>query len=153
MIITKPAFRGIVLALPLLGALLGGCTVRSIEGTGTPVATATASAVATTSAKGTLTGTVLAGPTCPVETVPSTCPPKPVTGRVVNILTESRQPVTTATTDARGEFSIALSPGTYLVEVTIVQGQVGMRQESPVRAVVVAGQTAHVEVMLDTGIR
>ena len=153
------SLKGTLLALPLLGALLlGGCSVQPIgqatlPPTPAPTVTATATTTAGIAAKGTLTGTVTASPTCPVQTEPPSCPPKPVTGRTVTILTLSGQSVATTMTDEHGAFSISLSPGTYRVEATITPGTIGMRQVAPVQAVIVAGTTVHVDIVLDTGIR
>lgn len=44
-------------------------------------------------------------------------------------------------------------PGSYVVRVPIVQGTVGMRQNSPCDATVTANQTGRVDIELDTGIR
>ncbi len=56
-------------------------------------------------------------------------------------------------TDSKGHFSVALAPGSYTVSVPIQQGQIGMRQESDVKANVITGQVTTVKIMLDTGIR
>ena len=56
-------------------------------------------------------------------------------------------------TDSKGHFSVALAPGSYTVSVPIRQGQIGMRQESDVKANVITGQVTTVKIMLDTGIR
>jgi hypothetical protein len=104
-------------------------------------------------AQGTLTGTVEASPTCPVERVGQTCPPAPVPNRQVQILGASNTVVATTTTDAHGHFSISLAAGAYVVKVAIVQGQIGLRQISPGNVTIVAGQTTTITIMLDTGIR
>jgi hypothetical protein len=76
-----------------------------------------------------------------------------VPDRNVTILAAGGQVAATATTDAQGHFSAQVAPGTYSVQVAIVRGGVGIRQETTDPVTVVAGQTATVKVELDTGIR
>jgi Carboxypeptidase regulatory-like domain len=104
-------------------------------------------------AKGTLTGDVVAGPTCPVEQANNPCPPRPVTGRQVTIEDADGHAVTTTMTDGRGHFGVDLAPGAYTVQVAIVPGAVGLRQVTPGQVTVAAGQTAYIKIELDTGIR
>jgi hypothetical protein len=106
-----------------------------------------------TVAPGTLTGDVVAGPTCPVEQINNPCPPKVVTGREVKILSTGGRVVATTTTDAQGHFSVALPPGAYVVAVTIMAGQVGLRQDTPGDVTVASGQSSYIKIELDTGIR
>jgi hypothetical protein len=103
--------------------------------------------------QGRLLGQVLAGPTCPVESVTHPCPPRPVPGRTVRIQTPGGALAATATTDARGDFAVSLAPGAYVVRVAIVPGQIGLRQVSPGTVTVVADRTVSVTILLDTGIR
>ncbi len=117
-----------------LGALLAGCA--QIGGP-----------------QGTLVGDVVAGPTCPVESIEHPCPPKPVPDRRVTIQTPGGAVVTTTTTDANGHFSVTLPPGNYVIQVTVGPGLVGIRQVTPGNVTVVAGQTVSVKIELDTGIR
>ena len=102
--------------------------------------------------QGTLTGDVVAGPTCPVQGE-TPCPPAPVTDRQVTIKTSSGAVAATATTDAQGHFSVSLAPGSYDVQVAIIPGQIGMRQTTPGQVTIVSGQTTHLQIELDTGIR
>jgi hypothetical protein len=104
-------------------------------------------------ANGTLTGDVVAGPTCPVQKAGTTCQPKPVANRDVKILDSSGKVVATTKTDASGHFSVALAPGAYVIQVAIVAGQPGMRQTTPGNVTVTTGQTVNVKIELDTGIR
>jgi len=121
-----------------------GAAGTSTPGNGTPSASGT---------QGTLSGDVVAGPTCPVERAEDPCPPRAVPNREVQILGANNAVVATVTTDSKGHFSLLLAPGTYTVTVPIKQGQVGMRQESDVTANVTIGQVTTVKIMLDTGIR
>lgn len=112
-----------------------------------------ASGAGTSGPRGTLAGVVVAGPTCPVAAAGHPCPPKAVPGRQVQIETPSGSVVATATTDAQGHFSATLPPGSYIVRVAIIPGQIGMSQPTPGQITVVAGQTATIMIELDTGIR
>ena len=160
---------GLLLVLWLAGAL-AACGVTR---TGTDQGTVANSAAATSAAKsttptaagqstpakqanatqGTLTGEVVAAPTCPVERAEDPCPPKPVPGRQVVIVAASGSVAATVTTDAQGHFQLALAPGSYTLAVPGELGTPGGRQIAPAHATVVAGQTAHVTIVLDTGIR
>jgi hypothetical protein len=93
-------------------------------------------------------GTVTAGPTCPVERMDSPCPPGVWTGEVRATDGGGNQ-VTTAT-DERGNYSMALEPGTY--EVAAVTGD-GPSIAKPTSVVVVAGPLQRVDLTVDTGIR
>jgi hypothetical protein len=64
-------------------------------------------------------GTVTAGPTCPVERMDSACPPGVWTGEVR--ATDGGGNELTTGTDERGNYSLALEPGTY--EVAAVTGE------------------------------
>jgi len=102
--------------------------------------------------QGTLTGDVVAGPTCPVQHE-TPCPQAHVTNRQVTIRNLDGAVVATTTTDAQGHFSVSLSPGTYDVQVAIVPGQIGLHQTTSGRVTIVAGQTTQIQIVLDTGIR
>lgn len=103
--------------------------------------------------RGTLVGDVVAGPTCPVESIEHPCPPKPVPHRQVTIETPGGTVVTTTTTDVNGHFSVTLPPGNYVIRVLVGPGLLGIRQLTPGNVTVVAGQTVSVKITLDTGIR
>ncbi len=162
----KGAFISLLLTLFLtlwLGGTLSACgsalrpgaadqgTPASPVGTATsPVGTAT-SPVGT--AQGTLHGTVVAGPTCPVERAEDPCPPKPVPGREVVITSPAGKVVATVTTDGQGHFQAVLAPGNYTVFVVGTAGALGSGRAGRVQATVHAGQTTSVTIALDTGIR
>ena len=141
---------GALLALGLALAL-AGCASITVSGSGA-AGTSTPGAGAS-GTQGTLTGDVVAGPTCPVERAEDPCPPKAVPNREVEILGANNAVVATTTTDSKGHFSVALAPGAYTVTVPIKQGLIGMRQMSDVKANVTSGQVTTVKVELDTGIR
>ena len=93
-------------------------------------------------------GTVTAGPTCPVERMDSPCPPGVWTGEVR--ATDGGGNQVTTGTDERGDYSMALEPGTY--EVAAVIGD-GPSIAKPTSVVVVAGPLQRVDLTVDTGIR
>lgn len=97
---------------------------------------------------GTVSGTVMAGPTCPVEQVGSPCPNRPLQTTVL-ILSRSGQVVTSARSDVHGRYSVHVAPGTYFVAV-----QTPVWPRCPATRVVVedSGST-RANVLCDTGIR
>jgi carboxypeptidase family protein len=109
--------------------------------------------VAQPGATGTIEGVVTAGPICPVQSAEDPCPPKPVTDREVDIQTHTGARVVSAETDAAGRYRVAVPPGSYVVQVQIVQGAVGIHQTTPGDVTVVANQTVTLNIELDTGIR
>jgi hypothetical protein len=97
--------------------------------------------------------TAVAGPVCPVETIPAKpeCAPRPVAGAIVHVSDAQGAEVATATTDATGTAFVAVQPGTYTVVADRVDGLMG---EPPAQdAVVTDGTTTPVALMYDTGIR
>jgi hypothetical protein len=105
------------------------------------------------STQGTISGSVVAGPTCPVQTAEDPCPPKPVPGRPVSIQTPNGTEVASTVTDASGNFTVHLAAGSYVVRVVTGVGLLGLEQVTPGDVTVVAGQTTHIQIELDTGIR
>jgi hypothetical protein len=104
------------------------------------------------SAKGILSGKVVAGPTCPVENAEQPCPPRSVPNRLVLIETAGGTIVVRVTTDQQGQFEVTLAPGVYQVKVP-PNGNPFPVQRTPQMVTVVAGQTVQVLIELDTGIR
>lgn len=102
---------------------------------------------------GTISGAVVAGPTCPVQTAEDPCPPRPVAGGAVSIQTPSGVEVAHAVTDAGGRFTVRVAPGTYVVRVAASTGPLYGGQTTPGDVTVVAGQTTQIQIELDTGIR
>lgn len=105
---------------------------------GSPSAAATRSGV---------TGTVLAGPTCPVETPESPCPDRPVADALVRAKGEGT--TTTTRTDAFGMFRLRLRPGLYALEATS-DSVFGCEDE---RVRVVKRRFTEATINCDTGIR
>jgi hypothetical protein len=101
-----------------------------------------------------VTGTVTAGPTCPVVTDPPdpSCADRAVEGAVLVVATPDGVEVSRATSDADGRFGLSLAPGTYRLEPQPVEG--GMGTAAPIEFRVDLGMpTAELIVSYDTGIR
>jgi len=105
-------------------------------------------------ARSALTGQVLLGPQCPVESIEDPCDPAPAAGVTVTVSEQlpgeayaAGPAVAAGVTDASGRFRIDLAPGDY-----VVTADAGMSCElMDVR--VVAGETTMMDVPCDTGIR
>ncbi len=94
-------------------------------------------------------GTVLAGPTCPVENADTPCPDAPVSGATVRLVRDGKV-LSRALTDAHGAFTLAAPAGSYVVKVTSVGGY---RSHSSEPVELTATAPATVTLHLDTGIR
>jgi len=102
---------------------------------------------------GTVSGSVLLGPTCPVERVPPDpqCAPKPYQTSIRVQSVHPSVPYTTISSDASGAFSISLYPGIYTFTP---RGGNSMPPTCRAQQVTVeAGQTKHITLDCDTGIR
>jgi hypothetical protein len=100
---------------------------------------------------GTIRGTVLRGPTCPVETISDPCPDVAAAGVEVQVLL-GETVVASAVADADGAFEVDLAAGSYLVRAVPEHEGVGTAAGAT-RVTVTAGGVAEVTVLLDTGIR
>jgi len=98
-------------------------------------------------------GVAVAGPVCPVETVPPDpgCAPRPVIGAVIIVRDAGGSEVSRAATGADGSFFIELPAGDYLVEPQPVEGLMGTA--SPLEVSVIDGVVAEFQLDYDTGIR
>ena len=96
-------------------------------------------------------GTVLLGPTCPVETVENPCPDRPLADVEIHVL-QGGDVVATVRSDGDGRFEVALDPGQYLVQAVVEPGGPGMSAK-PVDAPVRSGEFTDVNVPVDSGIR
>lgn len=102
----------------------------------------------------TVTGTVTAGPTCPVVTDPPdpNCGDRPVEGAVLVVATVDGVEVARTTSDAEGRFALSLAPGSYRLEPQPVEGLMGTA--APIEfSVELGGPSAELLVSYDTGIR
>jgi hypothetical protein len=130
----------------LLAAL--AATAMLIAGCGSsPTTTATTTTVPVdhTGVK----GTVMAGPTCPVERFDQPCPPQPVEGTVTAIDSRNHIAATTST-DADGRYALDLVPGRYTLQVA-VDGPLPSCPDTAVTVTTGAPTTADID--CDTGIR
>jgi hypothetical protein len=101
-----------------------------------------------------VSGRVTAGPTCPVERFPPdpACAPRAVAGAVLVVTDDSGREVARATSDANGDFAIALSPGGYVLTPQPVAGIMGTAAPQPF-TIASAGSSVTLDVEYDTGIR
>ncbi len=103
--------------------------------------------------KGIVSGTVVLGPTCPVEHNPPLpgCAPKPYeTSVTISKNLENPSPFVTVQSDASGTFSASLPAGEYVLSA---QGGSPYPRCSEQLVEVAAGQTATTTINCDTGIR
>ena len=136
--------------LPTLGGIL------PVEEGG--ASTATNNNPATTSkiiGSGTIKGTVSIGPVCPVEQVNNPCNPTEAmyaTHQVLIYSANRNKLIATLTPDKNGNFSIDLPSTSYLVDVVRQMG-IGSAKGVPADVLLTNGQTAVVNISIDTGIR
>lgn len=106
-------------------------------------------------ATGELEVTVVAGPVCPVETVPPdpACAPRPVPGAPVLVSPADGRDILVAegTTDEDGFVRLDLAAGDYIVSGGEVDGFFG--RPEPVTVTIAGGETTSVMLAYDTGIR
>jgi hypothetical protein len=98
-------------------------------------------------------GIALAGPVCPVETVPPDpeCAPRPVVGAVVIVRDHAGTGVSRVETAADGAFFLEVPAGQYVVEPQPVEGLMGTA--APSEVTVGDGIAVWVQLDYDTGIR
>lgn len=98
-----------------------------------------------------LSGSVVAGPTCPVERVPPDprCAPRPVAGAVILVVDSEGNQIALATSDAQGGFELWLDTGTYTLIPQPVPGLLGT---APEQTITISRPTS-VLFTYDTGIR
>ena len=100
---------------------------------------------------GTIRGSVLLAPTCPVESTESPCPGRPLAGVSVRVVDMNGTVRASGVSDDRGAFTIDVAPGAYLVTAVIEEDPA--RSVKPVRVQVRAGEVVRSDVMVDSGIR
>jgi hypothetical protein len=99
-----------------------------------------------------VTGLVLAGPTCPVEQAPPDpeCAERPVLGAAIVITDGDANHVGEVRVDPTGRFTVRLPAGTYTLTPQPVDGLMG----TPAPQVVTVGPAmAKIDFVYDTGIR
>lgn len=102
-----------------------------------------------------LAGRVVAGPTCPVETVPPQprCAPRPLAASLRIRRSGSNAPATSVHSAADGRFRVRLAPGSYVVQALPKAGSPFPRPPGPLDVKVKAGRFTHITITYDTGIR
>lgn len=102
---------------------------------------------------GTLTGTVSIGPLCPVEpcTVSHDQIAAAYAARPITISTPAGTIIAKVTADPETGYTVALRPGTYVVDVPH-QG-IGGSLELPKTVILRNGETVRLDISIDTGIR
>jgi hypothetical protein len=98
-----------------------------------------------------LEGQVFIGPICPVVQKGQNCPDQPYQATLVIQTTANRQ-IIQIYTDTRGNFHLALAPGSYILHLQTLPNRpypTGRDQKFNV----VAGQFTQVKFVLDSGIR
>lgn len=97
-----------------------------------------------------LSGTVTAGPACPVEQAGTPCPDRPVGGAIVELLGAGDKVVLNTVTDATGTFRVRAPAGSYTVRATNTGGLTSQATES---VTLTPGRAATVALVVDSGIR
>jgi hypothetical protein len=99
-----------------------------------------------------VTGTVLAGPTCPVERIPPDprCADRAVSGAEITFVDGAGSSIAVASSDANGKFSIVLPAGRYTVIPPPVAGLLGT---APRQVILINDADIEVTLRYDTGIR
>ncbi|MFZ2149575.1 MAG: hypothetical protein WAV15_00225 [Minisyncoccia bacterium] len=105
-----------------------------------------------TDAKSGVTGIVTTSPTCPVERIPQEpgCEPRPYSTSINIIKEGDTKIIKTIESDARGEFSVDLVPGSYILRAEN-EGIFPRCNELTVE--VKSGKYTKTEMSCDTGIR
>lgn len=107
--------------------------------------------------EGYLEGTVSVGPLTPVERVgvPTPTPaPGVFTSRGLQIYaSDGKTPVTSLRFNPDGTYRIALPPGTYVVALLGAGIGAGFSHELPRKVDILSGETTHLDISIDTGIR
>ena len=97
----------------------------------------------------TVSGIVEQGPTCPLETLASPCPPAPAVGVRVDVR-QGGAVVASTTTDADGRFRLTAPAGLVEVRATSTEG---LPSEDVKTFTLQAGDDVEARLLLDTGIR
>jgi hypothetical protein len=99
-----------------------------------------------------VTGTVSAGPTCPVERIPPdpNCADRPVSGAEIIFVNDGGNSVGSVSSDADGRFSISLPAGRYTLNPQPLPGFSGT---APTQMLLISNADVAVKLRYDTGIR
>jgi hypothetical protein len=102
-----------------------------------------------------IAGRIVAGPTCPVQSVPPQpgCAPRPIRATLRIRRVGSAGPGASLASGVNGRFRIALHAGTYVVVALARAGSPFPRPPAASRVKVDAGRFTFVTITYDTGIR
>lgn len=102
---------------------------------------------------GTIAGTAMQGPTCPVVQDPPdpNCDDRPYVGKLVVMDSAATVAVQEFSTRSDGTFSVRIAPGTYTIRSPVGQQMPYCANEGPIS--VEADRTVEEDVQCDTGIR
>jgi hypothetical protein len=102
---------------------------------------------------GTLTGNVSIGPLCPVEpcAVSHDRLVAAYAARPITISTAGGTVVSSVTADPETGYTVALKPGTYVVDIP--HQEIGGSRELPKTVAILNGETVRLNITVDTGIR
>lgn len=131
--------RRSAVAVPLLALILFSACARG------------PSAGSDDEAVGTIRGAVLLAPTCPVESIESPCPGRPLAGVPVLAVDDEGNVRARTMSDDDGGFAMDVAAGTYVLTASIQEDPA--RSVKPVRVDVVAGEVVLSDVVVDSGIR
>ena len=105
--------------------------------------------------KGVLEGHVTIGPLVPVvqegEPEPTPAPEVYASRQIVIYAQDGQTEITRVRIDAKGNYRVTLPAGTYVVDINRIGIDRGIDLPAPVQ--IVGGQTIHLDVEIDTGIR
>jgi hypothetical protein len=101
-----------------------------------------------------ISGRIVAGPICPVESVPPVpgCAPRPLRA-TLRIRRVGSRPSASVRSADDGRFRVRLYPGTYVVQALAHAGAALPRPPAASRVQVHAGRYTFVTITYDTGIR
>ncbi len=136
----------------LLGALIFVPPAKSPTVPQAASSTSTIVGSGTAGNAGTVRGTVVLGPTCPVERIPPdpACAPRPYQTSIAILRSRGSGPLATIQTDSSGAFSVSLAAGIYVFHP---QGGAVYPRCTDQIATVAPGKTTNVTISCDTGIR
>jgi hypothetical protein len=99
-----------------------------------------------------VSGSVSAGPTCPVERPGDpACAPRQLAARIL-VTTVDGRPVLTTTSDTHGQFQFSLQPGRYIVVARSLHGAT-LPRGVPVSLLITRAADRSLRLEMDTGIR
>jgi hypothetical protein len=102
-------------------------------------------------AKGALTGTTTASPSCPVEGLES-CPPHPVSDVKLNVTSLANGATTPVSSDDHGQFRVVLAAGNYRVEL-VAAPEMNVTTDLPATVSIIERQETRLDIRFDSGIR